>query len=137
MHKRSLRRGLTALALAISVPAALAAGAATASAAPAAPPVSCTPTIVKSAELVRTVDGPAIQVSGIKPHADGALRLEAQDIAFVIQPDYFPYDVNECGGTGPVVKTPYTELFRVPTAPVGRFGIQIGDFLIDLFPHTA
>jgi len=137
MHKRSLRRGLTALALAIAVPAGLAASASTASAQLPPPPATCTPTVVKSAELVRTVDGPAIQVSGIKQHADGKLLLQPQDIVFVHQPEYFPYDVNECGGTGPVVKTPYTELFRVPTSPVGKLGIEIGEFLIDLFPHIA
>lgn len=140
LRNRSIRRGLVAVALLASVPAALAAGAAPASAsiapgpAPSPIPGICTPTDVKSAELVKTTSGPAILVSGIKFQPDARVRLDPQDIVFVQQPEYFPYDVNSCG-TGPVVKTPYTELFRVPTAPVGKFGIQIDEFLIDLFPH--
>ena len=90
---------------------------------------------VKSAELVRTTDGPAILVTGFKAHTNSKLLLEPEDIDFVKQPDYFPYLVNECAA-GPVTKTPFTEVFRVPTAPVGRFGIDIQGILVDLFPHT-
>lgn len=140
LRNRSIRRGLVAVALLVSVPAALAASAAPASASispglPAPPiPGLCEPSVVKSAELVKTVDGPAILVTGIKFQANATVRLDPQDIQFVQQPDYFPYDVNSCGA-GPFVKTPYTALFKVPTAPVGRFGISIDEFLIDLFPH--
>lgn len=135
LRNRSIRRGLAAVALLVAVPAALAASAAPASAAAPGPiPGICTPTDVKSAELVKTVSGPAIRVTGTKFQPNATVSLDPQDIQFVKQPDYFPYDVNSCG-TGPVVKTPYTALFRVPTSPVGKFGIQIDEFLIDLFPH--
>jgi len=137
MRFRTLARGLfVASALLVSAPAALAVSAAPASAAPVIPaPGTCPAVGVKSAEIVRTVNGPALQVSGVMPHADTKLVLEAEDVVFVQQPDYWNYTVVGCGGTGPVVKTPFTTLFRVPTAPVGRFGITVNGIVIDLFPH--
>lgn len=141
-NRFTVRRALLAAAFAL-VPVGLVAGAVPASAsispgpAPAPIPDAC-PTVpeVKSAELVKTVDGPAILVTGVKAHADSRLRLDAEDVIFVQPPEYWNYFVNECGGTGPATKTPFTEVFRVPTAPVGKFGISIHGFLIDLFPHV-
>jgi hypothetical protein len=105
---------------------------------PAPIPGSCpTVPLVRSAELVKTVDGPAILVTGVKLHADSRLQLDPEDVVFIQQPDYWNYFVDECGGTGPATKTPFTEVFRVPRAPVGKFGISIHGFLIDLFPHGA
>jgi hypothetical protein len=92
---------------------------------------------VKSAELVRTTNGPVILVTGTKLHSDSKLQLDPEDVVFVRQPEYWNYFVDECGGTGPATKTPFTEVFRVPTSPVGKFGISIHGFLIDLFPHAV
>ena len=138
-NRFTVRRALLAAAFLLA-PVGLVAGASPASAAIPGPapvplPGVCTSVPeVKSAELVRTVDGPAILVTGIKAHTNSKLFLEPEDIDFVVQPEYFPYLVNECG-TGPVTKTPFTEVFRVPTNPVGRFGIDIQGILVDLFPH--
>jgi hypothetical protein len=140
-NRFTVRRALLAAAFLLT-PLSLAVGAVPASAsispgpAPVPLPGICTTVPeVKSAELVKTVHGPAILVTGIKAHSDSELRLDAEDVVFVRQPEYWNYFVNECGGTGPVTKTPFTEVFRVPTAPVGKFGISIHGFLIDLFPH--
>jgi hypothetical protein len=141
-NRFTVRRALL-LAAFLLAPVGLVAGAVPASAsispgpAPVPLPGVCTTVPeVKTAELVKTVDGPAILITGIKTHADSRLQLDAEDVVFVQQPDYWNYFVNECGGTGPVVKTPFTEVFRVPTAPVGKFGIAIHGILIDLFPHV-
>src|SRR5262245_36144462 len=131
---RTLCRGAFAAAALLSAAApaalALAGPAAAAEAAPA--PGTCPAVAVTTAELVRTVDGPAILVTGVKPHADTSLRLEAEQVDFVQQPDYWTYTVVGCGGTGPVVKTPFTTTFRVPTSPVGRFGITVNGIAINL-----
>lgn len=141
MRNRISIRGLVAgLAVAAAIPTAalaLTAAPVSASASAVSAPAPCsTPAVVKSAELVRTVNGPMIQVTGLKPQADAKLTLDADNIAFVVQPDYFPYTVHACNGTGPVVKTPFTQLFEVPTNPVGKFGIEVNGIQLDLFPHT-
>lgn len=144
-HFRSLARGvLVALALLVAVPGAFALGASPASAstagtaAPTAPdPKTCPRVQVDSAELVRTVHGPAIQVKGVKPQADTKLFLVAEDVVYVQQPDYWNYFVVGCSGTGATVKTPFTQLFRVPTHPVGKFGITVNGIVIDLFGGPA
>lgn len=140
-NRFTVRRALLAAAFVLA-PVGIVAGAVPASAsispgpAPGPIPGICeTVPEVKSAELVKTADGPAILVTGVKLHTSSKLFLEPEDIDFVKQPDYFPYLVSECGA-GPVVKTPFTQLFRVPTAPVGKFGIDIQGILLDLFPHT-
>jgi hypothetical protein len=132
---RTFTRGLVAAGalLCAAVPAAVATTSATAGAAVAAPePGTCPAVIVQTAELVRTTSGPAILVTGLKPHADSRLRLEAEQIDYVRQPDYWNYTVVGCGGTGPVVKTPFTVRFEVPTYPVGRYGITVDGIPIDL-----
>ena len=139
-NRFSVRRVLLTAAFLLA-PVGLVAGAVPASAsispgpAPKPLPGVCSPVAeVKTAELVRTTSGPAIQVTGIKSHADSQLQLDAEDVVFIQQPDYWNYFVDECGGTGPAVKTPFTETFRVPTFPVGKFGIAIDGILINLFP---
>jgi hypothetical protein len=141
-NRFTVRRALLAAAFVLA-PVGLVAGAVPASASispgpsPIPLPGACqTVPEVKSAQLVETADGPAILVTGVKAQPNSKLFLEPEDIDFVKQPDYFPYLVNECGGIGPAVKTPFKQLFRVPTAPVGKFGIEIHGFQIDLFPHT-
>ena len=138
-NRFTVRRALLAAAFVLA-PVGLVAGAVPASASPDPSPVPIpsiceTVPLVKSAQLVETADGPAILVTGIKAHTNSKLLLEPEDIDFVKQPDYFPYLVNECGA-GPEVKTPFKQLFRVPTAPVGKFGIEVHGFQIDLFPHV-
>lgn len=141
-NRFTVRRALLAAAFLLA-PLGLVAGAVPASASispgpdPAPIPGTC-PTVpeVKSAELVKTGNGPVILVTGTKTHADSKLRLDPEDVVFIQQPDYFPYLVDECGGTGPATKTPFTEVFAVPKAPVGKFGISIQGILVDLFPHV-
>jgi hypothetical protein len=128
----TVRRLLAALALLVTIPTALAASAGTAAAEPA--PGTCPATVVRSAEVVRSTSGPRLLVSGIAQHPDAFLRLEAEKIDFVQQPDYWNYSVVACGGTGPIVKSPYTQSFPVPSYPVGKFGINVGGIIVDLFP---
>jgi hypothetical protein len=141
MRNRFSARRLLLMAAFLLAPVGLVAGAVPASAsispgpAPTPLPGVCSPVAeVKTAELVRTTNGPVILVTGLKSHADSRLQLDAEDVVFVQQPDYWNYFVDECGGTGPAVKTPFTEIFRVPTFPVGKFGIAIDGILINLFP---
>jgi hypothetical protein len=136
----SARALLATLALLAMMPVALAVSSAPASASSAAPtaptlppPGTCPVVRVDSAEIVRTVSGPAIQVTGVKPHADTLVLLEAEQVVYVQQPDYWNYFVVGCGGSGPVVKAPFTKLFRVPTDPVGRYGITVNGIPLDLF----
>src|SRR5262245_36195345 len=85
------------------------------------PGVCTTVPEVKTAELVKLADGTsAIVVTGIKAQASSHLQLTAEDVVFIQQPNYWKYFVEECGGSGPVTKTPFREVFRVPTAPVGK-----------------
>jgi hypothetical protein len=125
---RSLILGLVAAALlVVAVPTALAS-----SAGAQVLPGTCPATVVQRAELVRTVNGPRILVVGIKPHADTRVRLEAEQVVYVQQPDYWRYFAAGCGGTGIVAKFRYSVLLPVPTGPVGRYGIEIGPSVIDL-----
>lgn len=141
LHTRFLRRGLLAVMLAASVPAALAASAIPASASispptqlPLPPGVTCEPVEVTKVKLSQNEFGPVIIVLGVTTRANARLSLDAEDIDFVKQPDYFPYVVNACG-TGPTIKQPFQAVFDVPTFPVGRLGISINEtFLVDLFP---
>jgi hypothetical protein len=134
LSARGARAILSLLAVAALAVTMGPAAASAAPAAPKAPPPGTCPTVqVDSAEIVRTVHGPAIQVTGVKPHADTVLFLEAEDVVYIQQPDYWNYFVVGCGGTGPVVKTPFTQLFRVPSHPVGRFGITVNGIQLDLF----
>jgi hypothetical protein len=92
---------------------------------------------VKAAQLVKLDDGSSvIVVTGTKLHANSRLQLTAEDIDFVQQPEYFPYLVEECNGSGVEKKTPFREVFRVPSDPMGKFGISIHGIDIDLFPHV-
>jgi hypothetical protein len=132
---RTLTRGVIAASalLCAAVPAGMVALAGPAGAAVAAPaPGTCPAVVVNAAELVHTTSGPAIQVSGVMPHADSQLRLEAEQVDFVQQPDYWNYTAVGCGGSGPVVKTPFTTLFEVPSSPVGRFGITVNGIAVNL-----
>jgi hypothetical protein len=144
MRNRFSARRVLLLAAFLLAPLGLVAGAVPASASispgpkPVPIPGTCTPVPeVKTAELIKTGNVPVIQVTGVKAHADSKLQLDPEDVDFVRQPEYFPYLVNECGGTGPATKTPFTEVFRVPTSPVGKFGISIQGILVDLFPHVV
>jgi hypothetical protein len=141
-NRFSVRRAL-ALAAFLLVPVGLvgAAAPAGASISPGPEPIPlpgvCTTVPeVKTAELIKLADGSSvIVVTGIKTQANSRLQLTAEDVVFVQQPEYFPYLIEECSGSGAVTKTPFREVFRVPTAPVGKFGISIHGIDIDLFPH--
>jgi hypothetical protein len=97
-------------------------------------PGTCPPVRVTGVELVRTVDGPGLHITGVKPGADVFVRLEAEDVVFVQQPPYWRYFVVGCGTAGPVVKTPFSQTFPFPTGPVGRYGIDVAGFQIDFVP---
>jgi hypothetical protein len=128
--RRWIRRGaaLAAVAGGLAVVPAMAADAAIVP----PPPQSCDATRVQRAEIVRTTSGPAMLVSGITAGPSVDLRLIPEDVVFVQQPDYWNYFVVDCASDAAVVKTPYTKLFRVPTAPVGRYGISIQGIDINL-----
>lgn len=136
-RKRSLVRGLVAaMALLCAVPAAMIFGASPASAAPGPTAPSGCPTVqVDSAELVRTTTGPAILVTGVKPQGANLL-LEAEDVDYVQQPDFWNYFVVGCGFNNPTVRTPFTQVFPVPSNPVGKFGITVNDIMLVLFPQN-
>lgn len=135
---RLLAGGLLATGMLLAVaPAAQASTAAPAPATSSAssvapPPGTCPVVVVHSAEIVRTTSGPAILVTGVKPHADTVLRLEPEDVDYVQPPDYWNYFVVGCGGTGEVVKTPFTTTFPVPSFPMGKYGITVNGIPIDL-----
>ena len=128
--RRWIRRGaaLAAVTGALAIVPTAAAHAAVAPPAPAA----CAATTVRSAEIVRTTGGPAILVTGVAPGPTVDLRLIPEDVVFIQQPDYWRYFVVDCSPDAIVTKTPYTKVFRVPTAPVGRYGIDIQGFPINL-----
>ena len=128
--RRWARHGAAVAALAGSLAVAPAAMATAATAQPL--PVDCPATVVKSAEIVRTVNGPAILVKGIAAGPNVDLHLVAEDVVFIQQPDYWNYFVTDCAPDRYPVKTAYSKLFRVPTAPVGKYGIQIGPDQINL-----
>jgi len=126
-----LRRHLVATAIfALAAGGVLVAPIGAAGAAPA--PATCANTVVRSAELVQTTEGPVILVRGVASNYNPRLQLVPEDVVFIQQPDYFPYQVQECAVTQPTGKFSYTRVFAVPTSPVGRFGIQIGPSQINL-----
>jgi hypothetical protein len=136
MKKRSLvRAALVAAALVVTAPAAMASTAGASPAAEAAPdPADCPLVKVESAEVVRTVHGPALQVKGLMPSSNTKLHLIPEDIVYVQQPDYWNWFVVGCtDGIGLPVKTPFTQLFRVPTYPVGKLGITVNGIIVNLF----
>jgi FlaG/FlaF family flagellin (archaellin) len=135
-RKRSFVRGLVAaMALLAAVPAAMVFGASPASAAPGPTAPSGCPTVqVDSAEVVRTTHGPGILVRGVKPQG-AKLLLEAEDVVYVQQPEYWNYFVVGCHSNPPTVKVPYAQVFPVPSDPVGKFGITVNGIQIDLFPQ--
>ena len=99
-----------------------------------APPThaTCTtPLVLRSIELVRTTNGPAILVSGIKPHDDTRVVLLAEDVDYVQAPAYWNYSIVGCGGTGPVRKVAFTEVLPID-GPRGTYGIAIGGRTFDL-----
>ena len=112
--------------------AALTVGSATASASAEPPAGSCPAVQVRSAEVVHTTSGPGILVQGAKPHADTVLRLEAEQIDYAQAPPYWDYTVVGCGGTGPVVRTPFTTTFPAPTHPMGSCGIAVNGIELNL-----
>jgi hypothetical protein len=130
LPRRWARRGTAAAAVAGAL--ALVPGAA-AVAAPAAPtPVPCPAVSVTSAELVRTTSGPGILVHGVAPAPNLSLHLVPEDVVYIRQPEYWRYFVTACGPANPVVRSPFTKVFRVPTSPVGSLGIEIGPSQINL-----
>src|SRR4051794_32360616 len=94
--------GAGAAADASAAPAAPAGpGAAPPAAAPAPPAApssqSCTTQLVlRSIELVRTTSGPALLVSGTKPHATTRVALVPEDVVYIQAPDYWNYFVLGC-----------------------------------------
>jgi hypothetical protein len=140
-NRFSVRRALALAAFLLAPLGVVAAATVPASASPGPDPIPLpgiceTVPLVRTAELVELEDGTqAIVVTGIKLHDNSRLQLTAEDVVFVKQPEYWPYLVEECNATGVVKKTPFREVFRVPTDPVGKFGIDIQGVLVDLFPH--
>ncbi len=132
IHQR-LRRAWVLLLTGLAVlGATIFATASLASAAPAPPtPGDCPSVRVDSVELVRTTSGPGLLVKGVKAHADTRVHLVAEDVDFIQPPDYWTYFVLGCGGTGPVVKTPFTQTFGLD-GPRGKCGIAIPPFFIDV-----
>jgi hypothetical protein len=122
------RAGLGAAALAVAV-VATPGGASAASLPPT--PTTCPPVRVTAVEVERTVDGPGVRVTGLAPHADTRLHLVAEDVVYVQQPDYWQYFVLGCDGTGPVVKTRFSQVFPL-SGPVGRYGIQVHGHTVNL-----
>ncbi len=104
-----------------------------AAAAPAPPTLATctTPLVLNRIEVVRTVTGPAIFVSGIKPHADTRVALLPEDVVYFQQPDYWNYFIVGCGGTGPVTKVAFNEILPI-SGPVGKYGIAIAGRTFDL-----
>jgi hypothetical protein len=133
-HRLARRSLLVVVAIAITAPLMLAYSR-SAHAAPAAPPPGSCPSVrVLSVELVRGEDGsPALAITGVKPHADASVRLVPEDVVYVIQPDYWTYFVEACGGTGPVTKNRFRTVLPI-TGPTGRCGIEIPPHLILIDP---
>jgi hypothetical protein len=104
-----------------------------------APPTQATcttPLTLKSIELVRTTNGPAILVSGMKPHDDTRVVLLPEDVDFVQAPAYWNYSIVGCGGTGPVRKVAFTEVLSID-GPRGIYGIAIAGRTFDLGTATG
>ena len=110
-------------------------GVAAADASAALPPPTAamctTPLALRSIELVRTTDGPAILVSGLKPYDTTRVALLAEDVVYVQQPDYWNYSIVGCGGTGLVHKVAFTEVLAI-NGPRGEYGIAISGRAFDL-----
>jgi hypothetical protein len=130
--RRWIRHGAAVAAVAGS----LAVAPAAAHAAPAVPPPptehDCPKALVRSAELVRTVYGPAILVRGVAAGPNVDLHLVPEDVVFIRQPEYWNYFVIDCAPDRVVTKVAYSKVFPVPTSPVGSLGIQIGPSTINL-----
>lgn len=94
-------------------------------------PSCTTPLTLDSISLVRTTSGPAIEVSGVKPHADTIVALVPEDVVYVKAPDYWNYSILGCGGSGPVTKVPFTEVLPI-NGPRGIYGIAIAGRTFDL-----
>ena len=145
MRNRFTVRGMVAaLAMMAAAPVAvlaLGAGPASASISPGPAPIpipgTCEPVRVNTAELVKTEQGAVIRVTGIKFHQNDFLRLDADDVVFIQQPDFFPYTVNGCGSGGTIVKTPFVQDFAVPRSPVGKCGIEVSGIPVVLFRCAA
>jgi hypothetical protein len=104
-----------------------------ASAAPPPPTAATctTPLVLRSIEIVRTVTGPAIMVTGIKPYDNTRVALVPEDVVYVQQPDYWNYSILGCGGSGLIRKVPFTEVLPID-GPVGKYGIAIAGRTFDL-----
>jgi hypothetical protein len=130
---RSWKRPVATAALAAA--GLLAGAAADVSAAPPPPSqqVCTTPLTIKSIELVRTVNGPAFRVTGIKPYHDTLVALVPEDVDYVQAPDYWNYFILGCGGSGAVTKVPFSVVLPID-GPMGKYGIAIGGRTFDLVP---
>lgn len=104
-----------------------------ASAAPPPPSeTTCTtPLELRSIAIVRTIHGPAIKVTGIKPYDNTRVALVPENVAYVQQPDYWTYFILGCGGSGVVRKVAFTEVLPI-TGPLGKYGIVIGGRTFEL-----
>ena len=83
-------------------------------------------------EIVDTTTGPGILVRGVAAGPLVGLRLEPEHVDYVRQPDYWRYVVVDCIPDAEPVRTRYSMVFPVPTAPVDRYGIEIGPDQLDL-----
>ena len=99
-----------------------------------APPThaTCTtPLMLRSIELVRTTNGPAILVSGIKPHDDTRVVLLAEDVDYVQAPDTGTTASSAAAAPAPSARSPSPRCCR-STVHVGIYGIAIGSRTFDL-----
>jgi hypothetical protein len=126
-----LARRVAAAALAALGSLGVAATGVAAASTAATTPSCTTPLQLRTIELVRTTDGPAIQVSGIKPAADTIVALVPEDVVYIQPPDYWNYSIQGCGGSGPATKVAFTEVLPI-TGPRGTHGIAIGGRTFDL-----
>ena len=130
---RSWKRPVAAAALVAAGLLAGAAGDASAAPSPPAQQVCTTPLTIRSIELVRTVNGPAVRVTGIKPYHDTRVVLVPENVDYVQAPDYWNYFIQGCGGTGAVTKVPFSVVLPI-NGPIGKYGIAIGGRTFDLVP---
>jgi hypothetical protein len=130
---RSWKRPVAAAALVAAGLLAGAAGDASAAPSPPAQQVCTTPLTISFIELVRTVDGPAVRVTGIKPYHDTSVVLVPENVDYVQAPDYWNYFIQGCGGTGAVTKVPFSVVLPI-NGPIGKYGIAIGGRTFDLVP---
>jgi hypothetical protein len=130
---RSWKRSVAAVALSTAGFFAVAAGDVSAAPSPPAQQVCTTPLTIRSIELVRTVNGPALRVTGIKPYHDTRVVLVPENVDYVQAPDYWNYFIQGCGGTGAVTKVPFSVILPI-NGPIGKYGIAIGSRTFDLVP---